>query len=154
MRVFELKVPPLAVALFVGALMWLATWAIPDLQFTIPARDLLSIGFSCAGIIIIGFGVASFRGARTTVNPMKPALSSALVVSGIYALSRNPMYLGFLLLLIGWAIFLSHPLAFVLVPAFFFYINRFQIEPEEKVLTSLFGDEFLSYTSRVRRWLL
>jgi len=74
-------------------------------------------------------------------------------VSGVYRLTRNPMYLGFLLVLLGWAIFLSNALAFLLLPAFIFYMNRFQIEPEEKALTSLFGQQFVAYTSRVRRWL-
>jgi protein-S-isoprenylcysteine O-methyltransferase Ste14 len=84
---------------------------------------------------------------------MKPQSSSSLVISGIYALTRNPMYLGFLLVLLGWAIFLSNALAFLFLPAVIFYLNRFQIEPEETVLASLFGQEFVAYRSRVRRWI-
>ena len=68
-------------------------------------------------------------------------------------MTRNPMYLGFLLVLLGWAIYLSNVLAFLLLPAFILYMNRFQIYPEEKALASLFGEEFASYKSRVRRWL-
>jgi protein-S-isoprenylcysteine O-methyltransferase Ste14 len=75
------------------------------------------------------------------------------VISGIYKLSRNPMYLGFLLVLVGWAVFLSNALAFVFVPAFIFYMNRFQIDPEEKALVGKFGQEFVDYKSRVRQWL-
>jgi protein-S-isoprenylcysteine O-methyltransferase Ste14 len=63
------------------------------------------------------------------------------------------MYLGFLLGLIGWAIYLSNALAFFLLPAFVAYINRFQIGPEEKALGVLFGEQFVAYCSRVRRWL-
>jgi protein-S-isoprenylcysteine O-methyltransferase Ste14 len=84
---------------------------------------------------------------------MDPASSSSLVLSGIYKFSRNPMYLGFLLALFGWAVFLSNALAFVFLPAFIFYMNRFQIEPEEKALAGKFGQEFVDYKSRVRRWL-
>jgi len=98
-------------------------------------------------------GIVSFRQARTTVNPMKPDTTSSLVVSGIYRWTRNPMYLGFLLVLLGWALFLSNALAFVLLPAVIFYMDRFQIEPEERALHSLFGQQFVIYTSRVRRWL-
>ena len=84
---------------------------------------------------------------------MKPDASSSLVVSGVYARSRNPMYLGFLLVLVGWAVFLSNVLGFLLLPAFIFYMNRFQIEPEERALRSLFGQAFVTYKSRVRKWL-
>jgi protein-S-isoprenylcysteine O-methyltransferase Ste14 len=84
---------------------------------------------------------------------MKPESSSSLVVSGIYRWSRNPMYLGFLLGLLGWAIFLSNVLAFLFLPVFILYMNRFQIEPEEKALAVLFGKQFAAYKSRVRQWL-
>jgi protein-S-isoprenylcysteine O-methyltransferase Ste14 len=63
------------------------------------------------------------------------------------------MYLGFFLILIGWAIFLSHALSVLLLPAFVWYMNRFQIEPEERALASLFGEAFEAYRTRVRRWL-
>jgi len=152
-HVLELKIPPLAVGLFVAALMWLASWAMPAFGLMFPANRFFSVTVAVAGVVIIGVGIASFRRAGTTVNPMKPDSTSALVVSGIYRLTRNPMYLGFLLVLLGWAIFLSNALAFLLLPAFIFYMNRFQIEPEEKALTSLFGPQFVAYTSRVRRWL-
>jgi protein-S-isoprenylcysteine O-methyltransferase Ste14 len=63
------------------------------------------------------------------------------------------MYLGFLLLLAGWAVFLSGGAAFPMVPVFVLYMNRFQIEPEERALTSRFGQDFVDYKSRVRRWV-
>jgi protein-S-isoprenylcysteine O-methyltransferase Ste14 len=153
MRTLELKVPPVAVALIIAALMWSVSWTTPAFRFVFPARGLLALIFAGAGVITAVLGVASFRRARTTVNPMKPESSSSLVRSGVYARSRNPMYLGLLLLLIGWAIFLSNILAFVVLPVFIFYMNRFQIEPEERALTCRFGEEFVAYKSRVRRWL-
>jgi protein-S-isoprenylcysteine O-methyltransferase Ste14 len=84
---------------------------------------------------------------------MNPGASSSLVIRGVYTLTRNPMYLGFLLVLVGWAVFLSNTLAFLLLPVFILYMNRFQITPEERALASLFGQEFVVYKSRVRRWL-
>ena len=63
------------------------------------------------------------------------------------------MYLGFLLILSGWAIFLTNALVFLLLPLFIFYMNRFQIQPEERALTARFGQAFVSYTARVRRWI-
>jgi protein-S-isoprenylcysteine O-methyltransferase Ste14 len=151
--VLELKVPPLALLFLMAALMWLVTRAIPALQITVPAQTFLGVGFAIAGAAISAFGVVSFWRANTTVNPMNPSASSSLVTRGIYALTRNPMYLGFLLVLVGWAVYLSHTLAFLLLPVFIFYMNTFQIEPEERVLASLFGQEFITYKSRVRRWL-
>ena len=153
MHVLELKVPPLALVFLMAAFMWLARWAVPTFGFELPARTLFSVSVVVAGAVIGGLGVASFIRAKTTVNPMKPDSSSSLVISGIYRFTRNPMYLGFLLGLLGWAIFLSNALAFFLLPAFIVYMNRFQIEPEEKALARLFGEQFVAYRSRVRRWL-
>lgn len=153
MRVLDLKVPPLAAGALLAALMWLVSRLVPGFNFVFPGREFLALILAIAGAMIILLGVASFRRAKTTINPMKPELSSALVISGIYKLSRNPMYLGFLLVLASWAVFLSNALAFVFVPAFIFYMNRFQIEPEEKALAAKFNQEFVDYKSRVRRWL-
>lgn len=71
----------------------------------------------------------------------------------LYRLTRNPMYLGFLWILLGWGIFLSNALAFLILPGFVFYMNRFQIEPEERALTRLFGQAFVAYATQVRRWI-
>jgi protein-S-isoprenylcysteine O-methyltransferase Ste14 len=153
MHVLELKVPPVALVFLVAALMWLVSWAMPAFEFEFPSGDVLAVSVAVAGAIISGLGIVSFRQARTTVNPMKPDSASSLVVSGIYRLTRNPMYLGFLSVLFGWAIFLSNALAFVFLPVFVLYMNRFQIKPEEKALRTLFGPQFVMYAARVRRWL-
>jgi protein-S-isoprenylcysteine O-methyltransferase Ste14 len=153
MRSLELKVPPPAVALVAGVLMWLVSWATPALGFVFPARNLFAIGLAAAGVMTAVSGVVTFWRAKTTVNPTKPQSSSSLVNWGVYAVTRNPMYLGLLLVLTGEAIFLSNALACLFLPAFIVYINRFQIAPEERALTSLFGQQFVAYQSRVRRWL-
>ncbi len=87
------------------------------------------------------------------MNPIKPGAASSLVSSGVYRFTRNPMYLGLSVTLLGWAMFLSNPLALLAVPLFVLYINRFQINPEERVLSSLFGAEYAAYKEKVRRWL-
>ncbi|MGZ8424697.1 MAG: methyltransferase family protein [Candidatus Binatia bacterium] len=153
MHVLEMKVPPVAVALATAGLMWLVAWAVPALGLLFPAHSLVAVSLTLAGAVIIALGVISFRRARTTVNPMKPQSSSFLVVSGIYTLTRNPMYLGLLLVLLGWAIFLSNVPAFIFLPTFVLYINRFQIEPEERALAELFGQAFTVYKASVRKWL-
>jgi len=148
-----LKIPPVVVGIVVAALMWFAAWAAPSLDFTLPARLLTSVSLALIGAAISISGVVSFKRARTTVNPMKPGSASSLVVSGIYKVTRNPMYLGFLIALLGWAVFLCNALAVAFIPAFVLYMNRFQIGPEERALASLFAHEYPAYNARVRRWV-
>jgi protein-S-isoprenylcysteine O-methyltransferase Ste14 len=153
MRVLELKIPPPAVALLTAVLMWLASHFAPTLAFVFPASNLLPLGLAAIGLLVAISGVVTFRRARTTLNPTKPETSSSLVTGGMYKCTRNPMYLGLLLELTAWAIFLSNWLAFLFLPVFVVYMNRFQIVPEEQALTLLFAREFVAYQSRVRRWL-
>lgn len=149
----ELKVPPAAVLLILAALMWLAARAVPSLRIVVPGRILFAASLAVAGVVVVVLGVRAFRRARTTINPMKPSAASALVTGGVYAVTRNPMYLGCVVVLSGWALFLANTLAFVLLPVFILYMNALQIGPEERALTARFGEEFIAYQSRVRRWL-
>lgn len=153
MHALELKVPPVAVVLVAAGLMWLVAWAVPALGFANPFRIPVAVSLGVAGAVTSALGVVSFRRAGTTVNPMKPDTASSLVAAGIYRLTRNPMYLGFLVALLGWAAFLSSIAAFLLLPAFVLYMNRFQIEPEERALAARFGQSFADYEASVRRWL-
>jgi protein-S-isoprenylcysteine O-methyltransferase Ste14 len=152
MNALELKIPPPIVAIVVAALMWVASRA-PALRFEVPARRMVAASLAVLGVAVAIAGVVSFRRAQTTVNPLKPESTSSLVVSGVYRFSRNPMYVGILLVLLGWAILLSNVLALAIVPAFVLYMNRFQIGPEETVLARMFGGEYVTYRSRVRRWI-
>ncbi len=153
MRALELKIPPPAVGLCVGVSMWLAARALPVFAFALPGREYFAVALAAAGLLTDVAGIASFVRARTTVNPLKPANASSLVTSGIYRITRNPMYFGMLLILFAWATYLANAVAFAIVPAFILYLNRFQIEPEERALAALFGDAFVAYKTRVRRWL-
>ena len=153
MRSLELKFPPPAVALVIAVFMWLVYRAAPPLTFVFPAHGLFAIILVIAGFVISLLGVLTFRFARTTVNPTKPELSSSLVTWGIYSITRNPMYLGLLTMLSGWAVFLSNALALLFLPVFLFYLNRFQIKPEERTLTAIFGEDYVAYQGRVRRWI-
>ena len=132
--------------------MWLASRAARLLRFDLPGQNWLAVVLISAGFLIGIAGVVTFRRASTTVDPRKPCASS-LVTWGVYALSRNPMYLGGLIMLVGWALFLSNALAFLFLPAYILYIDRFQIAPEERALTSLFGETYAVYQVRARRWL-
>ncbi len=149
----ELKVPPVALAAIAAALMWCARSATPDFDFPFPSNLMFPVGLAFLGALTCLAGVVAFRRAKTTVNPMKPDTTSSLVVSGIYRYTRNPMYLGFLLLLMAWASALSNLLALGSLLAFVLYMNRFQILPEERMLASRFAQDYAEYRARVRRWL-
>jgi len=149
----ELRVPPLALLLIAGVLMGLIALSTPPLPWSQTVRVVSGAAIASIGILIAISGVVAFRRARTTVNPMRPDGASSLVASGIYQYTRNPMYLGMLLVLIGWAAYLARPWALVVLPVFVIYMNRFQIGPEERVLAGIFGAEFDLYRNRVRRWI-
>ena len=148
----ELRVPPLAIVVIVAALMWMLA-AVPLQRFNFPGQVGLTCAFAIVGLAVAAAGVLQFRRAKTTVNPMTPGKSSSLVVGGVYTRTRNPMYLGFALWLVGLAVYLGHPVSVLGVPLFVIYMNRFQIEPEERALEARFGEEFQRYCDNVRRWL-
>ena len=149
----DLKIPPVALVLITAGLMWLGAWSVPKLGFEVPGRNYIAGGMALVGALVSILGVVSFKRAKTTVNPMKPESTSSLVVAGIYRVTRNPMYLGFLLILLGWAAYLSNVLASLPVVGFVVYMTLFQIRPEERALEALFGPEFADYKGRVRRWI-
>jgi protein-S-isoprenylcysteine O-methyltransferase Ste14 len=153
MSSLELKIPPLAqVAVFAG-LMWLAARAVPALAFAFPGQPVAALLLVAAGALVAAAGVVAFRRARTTVDPRDPGKSTELVATGIYRASRNPMYLGFLLALAGWGVFLGNALALAALPLFVASMNRLQIAPEERALRAGFGESFMRYERSVRRWL-
>jgi protein-S-isoprenylcysteine O-methyltransferase Ste14 len=133
--------------------MWgLARFA-PSLHSPFPGHIALAFVIGALGLLANIAGFLQFRRARTTVNPMKLEAVSALVTSGIFRWTRNPMYLGFALVLVAWAAYLANPLSLLGVAFLIAYLNRFQIAPEERVLERRFGDQFLAYRESVRRWL-
>jgi protein-S-isoprenylcysteine O-methyltransferase Ste14 len=154
MQTLELKVPPPIVALLFGTAMWgISLISRSPIDVSTLVRAGLGAALFLAGGAVSLSGVITFRRANTTVNPMQPQNTSSLVTTGIYKLTRNPMYVGLLFALVAWAAFLFLPWALVGPLGFVLYINRFQIEPEERALAALFGTAFTAYTTKVRRWL-
>ena len=153
MRALELRIPPPVAALLVA----LAMWGVSRGSDALPIPEFVRVALAVALVLIgVGFDVAgllAFRRARTTVNPMKPQTTSSMVDTGVYRMTRNPMYVGLVFILCGWAAFLASWWALPGPLAFAAYIGRFQIAPEEKALAALFGDDYLAYKARVRRWL-
>ena len=149
----ELKIPPVLVALLSAGMTWLVARFTPALPLPLEIRTALCITFLLAGAIVGLAGVRSFRKARTTVNPLNPASASSLVVNGIFQYTRNPMYLALLFLLIALCACFENAYSLAVPAAFVWYMNRFQIGPEERAMERLFGSEFLDYKARVRRWI-
>lgn len=152
MSSLELKVPPPVVGLAAMAAMY----GISRIDPSIPAgadHAFAATIIALGGLGVDIAGILAFRRAKTTVNPLKPDNTTSLVVTGVYRITRNPMYSGLLLLLVAWAVYLASPWSLVGPLAFVLFINRFQITPEERILEQRFGDDFLRYKKKVKRWL-
>src|SRR5688572_26935975 len=132
MRFLELRIPPPVVGLAVAAAMWALARIAPALQLPDLLRLTGTAGLGALGVAVALAGVVSFHRARTTVNPLKPEKSAALVSTGVYSFTRNPMYLGMALVLLAWAVYLDSIWSLVGPFAFALYITRFQIIPEER----------------------
>jgi protein-S-isoprenylcysteine O-methyltransferase Ste14 len=152
MPALEVKIPPPLVALIVAILMWIMPNYLGTLPAPVSIRIAVGIILACIGQGISISGMVAFRRAKTTINPLKPSSASSLVQVGVYRFTRNPMYVGLLISLAGWAVYLGHVLPALGVPLFAWYITQFQIKPEERILLSIFGEQFTEYMHRVRRW--
>lgn len=147
------KIPPPVVGALVAAAMWAVSSIGPQLAFGDTPRYVTVGVLVVVGLAFDLLGLIAFRTSRTTVNPLKPERASTLVTGGVYRITRNPMYVGMGFLLFAWAVYLSALVPFLGPVAFVLYITRFQIQPEERVLTRIFGEEYVAYAERVRRWL-
>jgi protein-S-isoprenylcysteine O-methyltransferase Ste14 len=153
MDVLERKIPP--VALFVLFVVAINHISHEFVRFTVNFPLSLVVFLVC--FVVAGFvgiaGVYEFRRAQTTVNPVKVETASTVVDSGIFAYTRNPMYLGLFLLLFGFAYWQQNLISIAFSFTFILYMNRFQILPEERALESLFGASYIDYKQKVRRWI-
>jgi len=152
MHCLELRIPPLVLLFIFAATMSVIAFVVP-VPILVPGQLSIAVTLALIGAIISMAGVATFRCNRTTVNPFTPDQTSSLVTTGIYRISRNPMYLGFLLALSGWGIYLGNWVSWILLPAYVAYMNYFQIQAEERMLLARFGSHFLIYCNKVRRWV-
>lgn len=156
MSQLELKIPPpLVAAAMAGAMTAASVWLPPVL--VLPLSPSVRVG---AALVLVGVGACfdvagllAFKKAHTTVNPLAPNRSTAVVSTGVYRITRNPMYLGMALILLGLALYLASPWALLGPLVFAAFITRFQIQPEERALTARFGAAYTAYCTQVRRWL-
>lgn len=144
----ETRIPPPFLFLALVAIVWTLPGSI-----SIPAQSVFGVPVLLAGLAINAWPKLLLRKAGTTLNPLHPELSSALVTSGLYRHSRNPMYLGYALALLGCVICMGKPFGLIAVAFFVCYVTIFQIRPEERQLAARFPVEYAAYKKAVRRWV-
>lgn len=153
MSYLEKKVPPVLVAVLFGLVVWALAAVPPTIDLVEGLRLAIVLIISLTAVLFGVSGLIGFLRAQTTVNPHRPEGASRLVTSGVYRFTRNPMYLALALILTALAVWLETPWGLLGVVGFILYMSRYQIVPEERALTTLFGDEYLRYCARVRRWI-
>jgi protein-S-isoprenylcysteine O-methyltransferase Ste14 len=149
----ENRIPPPLVAATFAIAMAICAGVLPELTVRFAGQGPVAGALLAGGLVVIAIAIARFVRASTTVNPLRPEETSALVTGGVFRITRNPMYLGMALALAAWAVWLGNAAAALLVAGFVAFITRFQIAPEERALRAHFGEEFEAYARRVRRWL-
>lgn len=153
MSKLELRIPPVLLMFICLIGMWTTAVLTPAASLSFPWVKLVAGVFFLLGGVLPILSVVEFRRAKTTLDPRFPESSSYLVSRGVFGVSRNPIYLGFVLLLIGVAWLLMNLAAVFWIVAFVLYMTRFQIQPEERHMKEKFAEEFDSYSASVRRWL-
>ena len=153
MSSLELKIPPDVVWVAVAGLMWLASRVSAGFGAAEPFRRPIAVLLIVIGTGLIVGGRLALDRAGTTWHPTEPGRTTALVTSGVYRFSRNPVYLGMEIVLLSWAVVLASPAAILVSMIFVAYVNRFQIRPEERTLAATLGQDYRDYSQRVPRWL-
>ena len=153
MNYLENKIPPPLLVLLISALMYGADMYTERIYLD-PIAKGIAISFALTLAGFFGYrAISLFNQSQTTIDPVHLGRASSLVTTGIYQITRNPMYVSLTLILCAWAIWLESPLQMIGPIFFALFINYFQIKPEERVMLEKFGDEFEQYKSKVRRWI-
>ena len=144
-------IPPPIVTLICGLAIYYSR-SLFSFEFPIYTNEL-SLLCLLIGVLLLFLAARLFRKHQTTVNPLKPEAASDLVTSGVFSLSRNPMYLGMLLILIALSMKFN-PMGGILICSLFIgFITKFQIIPEETAMEKLFNNDYKAYRTKTRRWI-
>ena len=149
----KLLIPPPLVFLLAIILTYAGKRVFPAMHVDLPLIPNVGLALAALGVLLALLAIAGFVARRTTVSPHHPERSSTLVTDGVYAFTRNPMYLALALVAAGCALMQAAPLGLVFVAGAIWYITQFQIKPEEEALNQIFGSEFEAYKKQVRRWI-
>ena len=146
-----IKIPPPILVLILVSSNYFSSKKIDLIH--LPNQDLISIIIFLFGILILINPIFKFIKSKTTIDPIKFKKVNKLIISGIYKYSRNPMYLGLLMIVISTSIFYLNIFSITTPFLFYCWINRFQIKREEIFLAEKFGKEYMSYKTKTRRWI-
>ena len=146
-----IKIPPPILVIILTSLVYFSSTKLELIY--LPYRQIVSVVILIIGLIVIVSPVVDFIKSKTTVNPVKFKNVNRLVTTGIYRYSRNPMYLGMILIIISTTIYYLNFLSVFSPLIFYIWINKFQINREEIFLEDKFGSEYLKYKSKTRRWI-
>ena len=149
----KLLIPPPIQALLSAIMMCLISRYFTHANFSLNGINIFALIFLIIAVIIIVLSMYKFRKIKTTINPLRPNKASSIVNTGIYEYTRNPMYLGLLLMLFSTALFIKNLISFLIIPLFILFITKNQILPEEEALENIFGEEYKNYKKKVRRWI-
>jgi len=151
MKFLNTKIPPPIVTILFAVLIFYFSESFAYIG--LPFKIYISLFFVLLGFFITFSSARNFKKKETTVNPIKPEETSQLVTDGFFKITRNPMYLGMLLFLLGLSIYNGLIVGLVILPLFVGYITFFQIIPEENAMIKIFGEDYKAYMKKVRRWI-
>ena len=146
-----IKIPPPILVIILTSLVYFSSTKLELIY--LPYRQIVSVTILIIGLIVIVSPVVDFIKSKTTINPVKFKNVNRLVTTGIYRYSRNPMYLGMILIIISTTVYYLNFLSVFSPLIFYIWINKFQINREEIFLEDKFGSEYLKYKSKTRRWI-
>lgn len=153
MTFLQLKIPPPVYLLAFAGMMWAVNTGLPLFHLILSPWNKLGLVLIVAAVVVDFWSLGLFFRAHTTFNPLHPERTQTLVTVGTYRYTRNPMYVGMLIILSGWGIWLGSLSPFLFLPLFMLVLTVQQIIPEEKILEQTFGGAYLDYKARVARWL-
>ena len=148
---FKNKIPPTFLTLLFLILNYILSFN--SLNIEIPYKYFFTTLLFFLGLYIIFRSSRLFAKSKTSIDPLRPFKSTSLITNDIYKYSRNPMYFGYLLIILGSSVYLGNVISIIIIPLFIFTINFLQIIPEEEALKDLFGPRYDEYLSNVRRWI-
>ena len=145
------KIPPPIIALICIFINYLSTYLINPIKF--PNIEIIGGLILLLGVVTAVLATLLFKKDKTTVNPRNPEKTTTLVTNGIFSITRNPMYLGLFLSISSTILFFGSWFGIIILMFFVWYINKFQIIPEEEAMEKLFGGKYSEYRQKVRRWI-
>ena len=147
------KVPPPIVLLLAAIGMWFLAHSEHAYPIAIPFALPIAVILAALGLVVSASAIRRFKAVHTTVNPLHPEAATSLVDSGVFARTRNPMYVGLFLILLAWGVWLQGLSNVVVLLAFVLWLTELQIRPEEAALRKVFAQAYVDYCKRVRRWI-